>query len=88
MEAANSLGNQKIKAKFVERHVYAKVNTLVEFVLANPDHNPPFTWDDVCNAYYYEDWTGQRYNAKERQEKLEEYELLIINRINWRAADL
>jgi hypothetical protein len=77
MEAANSLGNQKIKAKFVERHVYAKVNTLVEFVLANPDHNPPFTWDDVCNAYYYEDWTGQRYNAEERQEKLEEYDLLI-----------
>lgn len=77
MEAANSLGNQKIKGKFVERHVFAKVNTLVEFVLASPDFNPPFTWDDVNNANYYEDWTGQRYNAKERLEKLEEYERLI-----------
>lgn len=77
MEAANNLGNQKIKSKFVERHVFAKVNTLVEFALANPDHNPPFTWDDVSNIYYYEDWTGEHYSAEEREEKLSEYRQYI-----------
>lgn len=77
MEAANSLGNQRIKSKFVERHVFAKVSTLVEYVLAGPDHNPPFTWDDVTDIYCYEDWMGNRYSAEERDEKLSEYRELI-----------
>lgn len=77
MEASNSNGNQQAKAMFVELHVLANVGRLVGYIQENPSTNSPFTWDDVSNADYYEDWTGTRYSSEQRNKTLALYKAHI-----------
>lgn len=49
----NSITNQEIKDKFVSREIYANVNSMVNYILAQCDYdeNAPFTIDDIENYY-------------------------------------
>lgn len=55
----NSSTNQRIKEKFVNQHVKANVNLLVEFILSNPEaENIPFTYEDFSNLSTYPEYSG------------------------------
>jgi hypothetical protein len=57
----NSNTNQSIKSQFIERHVYANVNSLVEYIIQKgfEDSNAPFTIDDIENIYIENEETGE-----------------------------
>jgi hypothetical protein len=57
----NSNTNQSIKSQFIERHVYANVNSLVEYIIQKgfEDPNAPFTIDDIENIYIENEETGE-----------------------------
>lgn len=61
MENHNSVTNQEIKSKFVQREVYCNVGLLVEYCLnksSEGDQDAPFSWDDVENYYIYPEYYG------------------------------
>ncbi len=49
----NSIRNQEIKGKLVDREVFANVNQMTEYILNKgyEDDKAPFSWDDVENLY-------------------------------------
>jgi len=54
LKNGNSIVNQQIKGDFVGKHVYANVNSMVEYILnkSMEDSNAPFSYDtDVENLY-------------------------------------
>lgn len=57
----NSNTNQSIKSQFIERHVYANVNSLVEYIIQKgfEDSNAPFTIEDIENIYIENEETGE-----------------------------
>ena len=60
-QEGNSNTNQSIKAKFIQQHVYANVNSLVEYIINKSfeDSNAPFTIDDIENFYVEDEETGE-----------------------------
>jgi len=54
----NSTTNQRIKEKFIEQHVYANVNSMVEYIInkGHEDSEAPFNLDDVTNYYTYPEY--------------------------------
>ena len=65
--------NQRILDKFVNREVYSNVTDMVEFILQNSYGDaygePPFTRDDIENAY-----VDKSYDIEELREKLYDLE--------------
>lgn len=57
----NNTTNQSIKANFIQQHVYANVNSLVEYIINKSfeDTNAPFTIDDIENFYVEDEETGE-----------------------------
>ena len=57
LKQGNSSINQEIKGMFVQREVYANVNSMVEYILNKgfEDNNAPFTINDISNYYSYPD---------------------------------
>jgi hypothetical protein len=57
----NNNTNQSIKDQFIQRHVYANVNSLVEYIIQKgfEDSNAPFTIDDIENMYIEDEETGE-----------------------------
>lgn len=53
----NSLKNQEIKQKFVDREIYANVGTMVEFILNCKTNGAPFTLDDIENFWQYPEYS-------------------------------
>jgi hypothetical protein len=53
--------NQDIKSRFVGQHVYANVNTLVEYIISKgfEDSEAPFSLDDVENYYSFPEWSAK-----------------------------
>jgi DNA repair exonuclease SbcCD ATPase subunit len=49
----NSIKNQSIKGKFVEREIYACVSGMVEYIIKKgfEDREAPFTYEDIENLY-------------------------------------
>ena len=46
----NSVKNQAIKGKLVQREIHCNVNSVVEYILNNSENSDaPFSWDDVEN---------------------------------------
>jgi len=46
----NSIGNQRIKEKFISKHVYYNITTEVEYILSKSwKDETPYTYDDVEN---------------------------------------
>ena len=62
-QEGNSNTNQSIKAKFIQQHVYANVNSLVEYImqaqLYTTEVEPPFTHEDIENFYVEDEETGE-----------------------------
>lgn len=83
----NSIANQEIKGKFVEREVMANVGTMVEFILNCETTGAPFTVDDIDNFWQYPEYshkdTGE-YFVGGTYEVLEEEK----ERVNDIVADL
>ena len=57
----NNTTNQSIKANFIQQHVYANVNSLVEYIInkSSEDTNAPFTIEDIENFYFEDEETGE-----------------------------
>lgn len=51
----NSVKNQRIKSKFVEREVFACVSGMVDYIIKKgwEDTDAYFSWDDIENGYSY-----------------------------------
>lgn len=49
----NSIANQEIKRKFVEREVYCCVTSMTTYILSKSwdDREAPFSYDDITNFY-------------------------------------
>jgi len=76
--------NQDILDKFVSKHVYANVSSLVEFSLKNSynDEEAPITYDDIENFCTYPEFSGKWLkfhggNSDDRQIALDEADELI-----------
>lgn len=56
----NSTVNQRIKEHFVSMHVYANVNSLVEYCLKHgfEDQESPVSFDSIENYYSYSEYYG------------------------------
>ena len=63
--------NQRIKGKFIEREVYANVNTMVEYIIKKGYEDPdaPFSMDDITNLSINHDE-----EIEELEEKIEALE--------------
>lgn len=68
----NSIRNQDIKGQFVQKHIYACMTCIVEYVLAksNEDRDAPFSYDDLPDSTYFEDALGNSYSYQEREDQL------------------
>lgn len=83
----NSIKNQEIKQKFVDREIYANVGTMVEFILNCETNGAPFTLDDIENYWQYPEYshsgTGEHFGGGTSEDLEDEKE-----RINDILADL
>ena len=65
----NSNTNQSIKAKFIQQHVYANVNSLVEYImqaqLYTTQVEPPFTHEDIENLFVPSEENEEDYEAQD-----------------------
>jgi len=73
MEDFNSSKNQSIKSQFVDKHIFACMTTLVEYVLAKSYEDPdaPFSNEEIENAAYFKDENGMEYSQDEKDEQLD-----------------
>ena len=63
MKNFNSSANQDIKRKFIDREVYANVNSMVEYILRQDGGmDAPFTYGDIENLYTYPEYLGKYAN--------------------------
>ena len=72
--------DQEICGKFVDTHVYANVNMMVEYILSAGERpgDAPFNWEDITNFYSYPEYCGKKRNfdGGSDQDKLDRlYEL-------------
>lgn len=76
MEDFNSSKNQNIKGQFVDKHIYACMTTMVEYVLAKSydDTEAPFSNEEIDNLVYFEDANGNEYSQDEKDEQLEKWQ--------------
>ncbi len=95
LKQGNSTTNQRIKEKFVSQHVYANVNTMVEYIINKgfEDSDAPFTIEDVSNYYTYPEYTGEYANfeggsEEEKQKEIERLKGIIENQINDDNTDI
>ena len=61
LSEGNSTTNQQIKGRFIDQHVNANVNSLVEYVLSKSfeDSDAPFSYDDIENMYILPEYSGK-----------------------------
>lgn len=84
----NSIQNQQIKGQFVDKHIYAGVTSLVEFVLKTGSEQAvaPFTLDELDNDIHFEDQNGNCYSESERHYQLVAWEE-ELDQLNDQLAD-
>ena len=63
----NNTTNQSIKANFIQQHVYANVNSLVEYIINKSfeDTNAPFTYEDIENLFVQSEENEDDYGQQE-----------------------
>lgn len=80
IKQGNSIVNQRIKGEFINKHVYANVNQMVEYILNKgfEDSNAPFNFDDITNFYSYPEFYGTfaNFEGGSEEEKQNEIERL------------
>ena len=82
MKDFNSVVNQDIKRKFVEREVFANVNSMVEYILRQDGgRDAPFTYDDIENLYTHPEYFGKYANFKGGTEEKWEEEISRLKTI-------
>lgn len=67
----NSIKNQRIKEKFVQREIFTNVSMMVEYIIKKgfEDHDAPFSLEDAENYYVNnEDYIFELENEKEELE--------------------
>jgi len=76
LKSANDGKNQDIKSKFVAQHVFANVNSLVEYCLKNEDPNSPINFDMIENYWFYPEFNGHfvKFDGGSEDKKQEEIE--------------
>lgn len=80
LKNGNNVVNQNIKSQFVQKHVYANVNSMVEYILKTgfESKDAPFTIDDIENYYSYPELTGKYVNFEggTEEDKIIEFDRL------------
>lgn len=68
----NSIKNQRIKEKFIEREVYCCVTNMVEYILKKSYEDPdaPFSYEDLENLY--PDHSDEIDKLEQKKEELED----------------
>lgn len=85
LREGNSTTNQAIKSRFINQHVHANVNSLVEYVISRSyegDDKIPFTFEDVENFYTLPEFNGKHAKFEggtdeDRNEEVERLESLL-----------
>lgn len=83
LKTQNSATNQEIKSKFVDQHVNANINNMVNFILsAEHDHEKPFSYDDIENYYSFDEYNDDNISfdggdEDDKQEAIDEVQALI-----------
>jgi len=95
LKEGNSTTNQRIKQRFIDQHVNANVNSLVEFVISKSyegDDKAPFSYDDIENMFSLPEYYGKYVNFNggtedERAEETERLEAMLYSEGNNEETD-